>query len=116
MGPFQDGWAEADVEVVIARNDPAEVLYVPLVVSLDPPDCNWAESICARLASHPHKQVRANAILGLGHLARTCRKLNGEIVRPIIERAFRDESPEVRTHAQSTADDIEAYLGWKIGV
>jgi hypothetical protein len=115
MGPFQDGWTEADVEAVLARNAPAELSYVPILISMDPPDCAWAELICTRLASHPHPQVRANAILGFGHLARTCRRLNEAVVRSILESALRDDAAEVRANALNAADDVEVYLGWRIG-
>jgi hypothetical protein len=30
----------------------------------------WGEGVCARLANHEHFNVRGNAILGFGHLAR----------------------------------------------
>lgn len=50
MGPFRDGWTDADVVRVIARGDPAELLYVPIVVSMDPTGRVWAEQVCLRLA------------------------------------------------------------------
>jgi len=114
MGPFRDGWTEADVEAVLARGDLAELLYVPLVVSLNPPDCDWAEAICVHLAAHPDLNVRGNALLGFGHLARTCGRLTEAVVRPIIQAALRDEHPFVRGHASDAADDIEQYLGWRL--
>src|SRR5438094_905299 len=112
MGPFRDRWTEADVEAVIERGDPNELLYAPIVVSMSPPDSEWAESVCLRLASHPHPQVRANAILGFGHLARTLGRLNDAAVRPIIEAGLKDDAREVRNHARTAADDIE---DWRIG-
>jgi hypothetical protein len=116
MGPFQDGWTEADVEAAIARNDPAELLYAPIVVSMDPPDCEWAESVCVRLAVHPNPRVRANAILGFGHLARTCRKLNKPVVRPLVESGLNDPAPEVRGQAEAAVMDLQTFLGWTRGV
>ena len=76
MGPFRDGWTEADIEAVLANGEPQELLYVPIVVSLDPPDWAWSQAICVRLAGHPDANVRGNAILGFGHLARVCGKLD----------------------------------------
>jgi hypothetical protein len=114
MGPFRDGWVEADVEAVIDRNDPDELAFAPIVVSMCPPDYEWALSVCLRLASHPHSQVRANAILGFGHLARTCNRLDKSVVKPLVERALKDDAREVRSHARSAADDIESHLGWVI--
>ena len=115
MGPFKDGWTEADVEAVIARNESAELLYAPIVVSMDPPNCEWAESVCVRLATHSHPRVRANAILGFGHLARTCRRLNEVVVRPLVEMGLGDPAPEVREQAEAAAMDIRTLLGWAFG-
>jgi len=114
MGPFLDGWTTADVDTVIARDDPDEVLFAPIVVSLDPPDCEWAESVCARLAVHSDERVRANAMLGFGHLARTCGRLKTAVVLPLLVAGKTDPSPLVRGHAESAADDIETYLGWPV--
>ena len=114
MGPFADGWTINDVEAVIARGDPADLLFVPIVVSLDPPDCTWSEAICTRLSSHADAKVRGNAVLGFGHPARTCGKLNENIVRPIIEAALRDAAVHVYEQAVAAADDVEHYLKWRI--
>jgi len=35
MGPFFDGWTEADVDVILARGNPEELLYVPIVVGMN---------------------------------------------------------------------------------
>lgn len=78
MNPFADGWEEAKVDAVLARGDPNELLHVPILISLDPPDCAWSFEICKRLATHADARVRANAILGFGHLARTCGALAPE--------------------------------------
>lgn len=112
MGPFADGWTEADIEAALVRNDPAEVLYVPVLVSMDPPDCAWAEAVCVRLAVHPDAWVRANAIRGFGHLARTCQRLNESIVRTLVEAGLCDSTAEVRAGAQDATDDIRTFLGW----
>ena len=113
MGPLLDGWTEVDAEAVIARGDPADLLYVPIVVGMDPPDCEWAASVCVRLAVHPDEQVRANAVLGLGHLSRVCGRLNESVVRPLVEAGLRDPSAVVRGHADSAADDLGVFLGWQ---
>jgi hypothetical protein len=73
MGPFDAGWTEEDVDAVLRRNDPDELLYVPIVVGMNAAsrEPGWAEEICLALAQHPHFNVRGNAILGMGHIART---------------------------------------------
>jgi hypothetical protein len=112
MGPFSDGWTEADVDAVIARADPAELLYVPIAVSMDPPSRVWAERICVQLAAHEDPNVRCNALLGFAHLARIFRSLNQRVVQPIIEAGLRDPSEHVRNRADDVATDIEWYIGW----
>lgn len=113
MGPFAKGWTEADVEAVLERADPDELLYVPIVVGMNAADCKreWVEDICLRLAKHEHFNVRGNAILGLGHIARTCRELNAVAAVPVIAAAFDDPHDFVRGHAESAAEDLEIYLG-----
>jgi hypothetical protein len=113
--PFPDGWTTADIEGAIARDEPDELLHVPILVSLDPPDCAWAQEICIRLAAHPHVTVRGNAVLAFGHLARTCGALDEARVRPLIESALIDPDDYVRGQAHAAADDVAHFLGWRIG-
>lgn len=86
MGPFTGGWDESDVERVLERGDPEELLYVPVVVGMNAPDVDrkWAQDVCVRLIDHPHFQVRGNAYTGLGHIARTCRELDLDRMVPLI--------------------------------
>jgi HEAT repeat protein len=113
MGPFAPGWTEQDVEAALERADPQELLYVPILVGVNAADCERerAEDICLRLAEHPHFNVRGNAILGLGHIARTCRMLNTQAAVPAIASALRDEHEFVRGHARSAVEDLRMYLG-----
>ena len=113
MGPFHEGWTQADVQAVLDRGDPHELLYVPIVISLDPPDCDWAERICTRLAAYPDATVRGNALVAFGHLARTCGRLNEAVVRPLIEAGLSDTDPTIWAHASDAADEIEQFLGWE---
>lgn len=115
MGPFGDTWTEADVETVLARGDRDELLYAPIVVSLSTPDCAWSLDICVRLAAHADPRVRANAILGFGHLARVCGALDEARVRPLVEAALTDSDPRVCGNAETAASDIRFFLGWEIG-
>ncbi|WP_374334562.1 hypothetical protein [Leeia sp.] len=113
MGPFSSGWTEADVEAVIARGDPEELLYVPIVIGMNADDCDrdWVERILIDLSSHPHFNVRSNAILGFGHTARTYRTLSLDKVLPIISGALTDPHQDVRDQANDTANDLLIYLG-----
>jgi hypothetical protein len=113
MGPFIDGWTEVDVDAVLARGKPEELLYVPIALGLNAPDFDreWVERICLSLSAHPDPNVRGNAVLGFGHIARTCRDLNQSEILPVIEKALNDSSEYVRGHAESAACDVHQYLG-----
>jgi hypothetical protein len=113
MNPFVDGWTRDDVEAAIERNRPEELLSVPVWVSMDPPDCAWAQEVCVRLTGHPNSHVRSNAVPGFGHLARTCGVLDEARVRPLIEGALRDLDEYVRGQAEAAAGDVAQYLGWQ---
>jgi len=63
------------------------------------------------LAGHPDRTVRANALLGFAHLARTCGRLDEAVVRPLVEAGLAD--PELRGRALDVADDLLMYLGWR---
>lgn len=118
MGPFVSGWTKLDVEAVIARDDPSELLHVPIVVGMNAADCGreWAETICFRLAGHSHFNVRGNAILGLGHIARTCRALNTAVAIPLISAALSDPHEHVRGQASNAADDLQTFLNVRVPV
>src|SRR5687768_13649224 len=72
---FQDleTFTNEDVEAAIVRDDPDELLRVPIAVSLSAPDPDRAQGVCLRLSEHAHPNVRGNAVLGEASATlRTC--------------------------------------------
>lgn len=65
------------------------------------------------LSSHPHFNLRGNAVLGFGHIARVHGQLDENVVHPIIAAALRDPDAYVRGQASCAADDTAFFLGWK---
>jgi hypothetical protein len=116
MGPFSDGWTNTQVEAVLQHDDPKQVLYVPIVVGMNAPDCGreWAEEVCFRLASHPDWSIRANAMLGVAHIARTCRELNIEVASRVLICGLRDENAIVRSQAAEAVSDLQVFLGVRV--
>jgi len=112
MGPFLDGWSNEDVEAVLLRGDPEELLYVPIVVGMNAPACGaeWAEQVCVRLSSHPSPTVRGNALLGIGHIARTCLELRDVRSVQAVQKGQYDPEPYVRGHSEDAKSDIEHFL------
>jgi hypothetical protein len=109
-----DPISKAEAEHALVRNNPDELWRLIIAVGLHEPDAAWAESCCVRLSSHPHDNVRGNAVLSFGHLARRFGRLDESTVRPIVEAALRDRVQYVRGQAWAAADDIIHYLGWDL--
>ena len=108
-----DPMSREEVEAALTRDDPEELLRAIVAVALHSEDLDWASRLCMRLASHPHFNVRGNAVLGFGHLARRYGRLDSA-AREVIEAGLRDADSYVRGHADSAADDVQHFLGWKI--
>ncbi len=84
-----------------------------LSVALYSENFEYAENFCIQLSNHKHFNVRGNAILGFGHLARVHGKLDENKTKPIIENALTDKNKFVRSQANAAKDDIEHFLKWK---
>ena len=108
----------SDVTAALARNDADELLHVSLVLSMEPPEeehPGYADKICRELALHPNFNVRGNAILGFGHLARTAGIIwKPKEVRALVEAGLADPDEYVRGQAEAAADDLHFFLKWKL--
>ena len=102
----------ADVDRALLRDNPAELSVVSLSVSIHSEDAAWAESVCLRLATHADPNVRGNAVLSLGHLARIQGRL-GRASVAAVEAALQDVDSYVRGQATAAADDLEHFLAWR---
>ena len=107
-------YSRAHIEAALVRNDPDELMRCVIYVGMHAQDVGWATMVCAQLAQHARANVRGNAILSFGHLARVHRQLDRAIVLPILERGLADPEPYVRGQAESAADDIKHFLGWTV--
>jgi hypothetical protein len=81
----------AEIETAISRNNSDDIVYAVLSAALHSEDAAWAEDVYVRLAAHENENVRGNAILGFGHIARIHGQLTEARVRPLIESAFEDK-------------------------
>ena len=66
-----------------------------------------------RFAAHPHFNVRGNALLGLGHIARRHRRLDRARSQAALEAGLQDAHAYVRGQADAAAGDVEHFLGWR---
>ena len=106
---------EAEVAAAIAADDPEVLLHAVLSAALygEP---HWAAEVCAQLATHAHFNVRGNALLGFGHLARLHGgiALQRTIVEGLLRAGLEDGHPYVRGHAGAATDDVAHFLGWRL--
>lgn len=108
----------SSITVALARNNADELLHLPIALSLNPPEDEhpgYAERICRQLARHAHPNVRGNALLGFGHLARTAGVVREpDEVRALVEAGLADPDPYVSGQAEAAADDLEHFLQWTL--
>nr|CAP47715.1 putative integron gene cassette protein [uncultured bacterium] len=103
-----------EIETALTEGHPLGLEVVVLSAVLHSSDSERAQDICIALSSHPNPNVRGNAVLGLGHLARIHGFLNQERALPVVIAALADHDPYVAGQAESAADDITHFLGWEI--
>ncbi len=108
-----DATSQQAVEAALERDDPVELMDLILEVALDGADREFAENCCVRLARHRNPNVRGNAVLGLGHLARRFGRLDGHRVKRLVEIALRERSEYVRAQARSAVEDLATFLNWE---
>jgi hypothetical protein len=101
------------VEAALERDDPGELQDLVLRVALDAEEREWAEWCCAQLARHRSAQVRGNALLGFGHLARRWGRLDPHRVKRLVQIGLFDRNEYVRGQAESAADDLHTFLAWE---
>ncbi|MGZ5138450.1 MAG: hypothetical protein ACXWCX_11655 [Burkholderiales bacterium] len=103
-----------DADAALVRDSADELSRVVIAVALYSEDLAWAQNFCIRLARHAHNNVRGNAILGFGHLARRFGSLDRARVQTHIEHALSDNDKWVRGQAEAAAGDVEHFLRWKL--
>jgi hypothetical protein len=101
-----------DVDAAIAQDDPTVLRSEVIWVAMYHPDPVYAEALCSQLSSHVNNEVRGNAVLGFGHVARVHGVLNRDLVQPIILAALSETDRHVRGHAICAVQDTSHFLGW----
>lgn len=111
--PADESGFRARVEDAIERDDPIELMDLVLDIGHSAPSREWAQSCCVQLAKHRNANVRGNAVIAFGHLARRFGRLDPQRVRRLVEIALHDPSDYVREQAQTAADDLTTFLSWE---
>lgn len=109
-----DADQQRELERVIEEDDPEELLALLIELALSCDDREFAQACCLRLARHGNVDVRGNAVLAVGHLARRFGELDRAQVEPAIRAALGDANAHVRDQAEQAADDLREHLGWRL--
>ena len=106
-------WSHEAVEQALQANDSEVLLQAVVGIAMYDADWQYAQDLCVRLSSHSHFNVRGNAVLGFGHIARVHGRLDRALVQPIIVAALQDPDEYVRGHGHDAIDDTSHFLGWQ---
>jgi hypothetical protein len=92
----------------------APVLSVSIIAAaLEEEDRELIEQACLRLSAHVDEEVRGNAILGLGHVARRFGQLSSAAIET-VKRGLADTSEYVRGQAHAAAGDVRHFVGIEV--
>ena len=103
----------SQIAEILATGSIAELEILSLSIGEDCPDWKYAQDVCLQLTEHPAGNVRANACLGLGYIARNHRKLEKHLVKPVLLRELRAQT-EWQVKIADAISDINFFLGWRL--
>jgi len=106
-------YTDQEIKGILERKELEELIYLPLSVGLYHHNWKVAQDICLKLAKHENSNVRANAIFGLAHIARTKGHLDKRLVKPIILKELRTNK-EYRGILLNAISDINFFLKWDL--
>ncbi|OWA33013.1 hypothetical protein B9G55_23970 [Saccharibacillus sp. O16] len=104
---------DQEIKEILERQVIEELILLPLSVGLYLHNWRVAQNLCLKLAQHDHAHVRANAILGLAHIARTEGELDKRLVKPIVLKELKDNQ-EHRGTIIDAISDINLFLNWNL--
>ncbi|TDD37983.1 hypothetical protein E1287_06675 [Actinomadura sp. KC06] len=86
-----------------------EAIHTALVgLALHDEDGTWVQDQCLALKDHPSWDVRAIALLCLGHVARIHGAIDRDRVLPVLRSALHD--PRTAGYAEQAIGDIEDFV------
>ncbi len=103
--------SRAELERQLGSDDPEAICHALIEAAYHEDDWRWVQSECSRLSHHPDEGVRNVAVLGLGHLARIHRQLDGAAAEEVLRRLADDPSARVAGTLSDVRSDFEVFLG-----
>lgn len=98
----------AELERLLESGNEAAIVDALLSAASYDSNWRWAQNMCLRFLDHASRDVRWNAVTGLGHVARIRRKLDREIVVPRLQALRSDR--DIRANVEDALDDINIFV------
>ena len=108
-------YSDSEVWELIKNNDEEALITLPIKLGFCHENWNFIQMVSIKLSDHPNETIRGNSFFGLQYAAMNHRKLEKNIVKPILLRGLKDESEWVRGKAEFAIEDINHYMNWNIG-
>lgn len=106
------GW-RTNLLAIVKGEDTSEATGALLALTFDEPDRIWMEELLLDLVDNaPDAQLRALAVICLGHLARIHGDITAETVVARLQALRTDES--LRSRAVNALEDIEDFTSIKV--
>ena len=98
----------SEIVGLLQADNPKDMAIALLSSALFDEDGAWSEAQCLQHLCHPSLDVKFAALTSLSHLARLQRKLNLQVVLPILAEMQKD--PSLTGRVTDTLDDIRTFV------
>lgn len=99
----------------IARDDVERLRTLPIDLAFHHENWRFIQDICVRLSDHKDPTVRGNALEGFHLVAEFHRRLEKNVVKPVLLRGQKDEDAFVASKARDVISYVNHRLKWRIG-
>ena len=101
-----------EAEAIARAGEAYALSRIAVAIALADEDLVWSTTFLLALTKSEHVNVRGNALLGFGHLARRFRAIpNTRAVAAAITEGLADADAFVRGQADAAADDVRQFIG-----
>jgi hypothetical protein len=106
---------DAEAMDAIARDDVERLKTLPIDVAFHHENWRFIQDLCVRLSDHKDPIVRGNALEGFELVAQFHRRLEKNVVKPVLLRGQKDEDAFVAAKARDAIASINHRMKWRIG-
>ena len=108
-------FSDSEIWDLIKNDDREALILLPMKLGFCHENWRFVQDVCIKLSEHSDEIIRANSFYGLQYTAMNLERLEKNIVKPILLRGLKDHSELVRGQAQFAIEEINRYMGWRVG-